>query len=238
MNSCVNETLFDALFARALAEDAAREAESAPDDAELAAAFPERARHRRLLRRYVRAEKKGKYTPAAVIWLKRAAVIILCAATVAFAAALTDVNVRGAIKKAIFSIFSDHLETVMEQPGGDHVDIYDFEIGYIPDGYVLTESYEDEQRRSYSYNYGIDFIDLTIRGNKETYLTFDNETPILEEITINGNDGYINYSPEPDAIDGRFYTTLFYFDHGVLIKMSTSCGKDETIKIAENIVIK
>ena len=155
MNNEIKESLVDAFFAAALRQYAVDEANGFPSDDELTEKFPLEAKHKRLKRKYSKREKRRRAQAGPVVYLKRAAVIALSVIAVTFALLMTDVDVRGEVKKAVAEFFDKYVKinfSYSDEPEDDeNSDVYSFEIGYIPEGFELAESDELKTSRDYIY---------------------------------------------------------------------------------------
>ena len=108
--------------------------------------------------------------------------------------------------------------------------LYDYEIGYIPEGYELKSSKEREYWRSYTYpNSEGSYISISISNSSNSSIAVDNEYYEYTEMIINGKTVHLFY----DDID--LAGTLICNESDYVIKISGTVNKDEFIKIFENI---
>lgn len=117
------------------------------------------------------------------------------------------------------------------EPVTENKDIYDLEIGYIPDGFELSQSDENINYREYIYyNKSDQYLVVGIYLSKETEIAISKEDDAeYEKIKLNDTDAYIYYV-ESDKTGSITYSNSVY-----LVNITGIIEKDELIKIAENI---
>ena len=110
-------------------------------------------------------------------------------------------------------------------------DIYDLEIGYIPDGFELSESHEIDGARDYFYFNGPDeylVIGFFDSDKAEYSLSYDDSAE-YDQIKLNGTDAYIFYNKQEKT------GTILYGNDVYYVNITGIVEKDELIKVAESI---
>ena len=237
MNEALRESIFEAYLTAALREHMRKEAESAPSDEELRKMFPRDKKDEKRLKEYIRLERKqekrerGQSAP--LVFLKRAAIIAMAVVSLSTAVMLTDTDIRAAVEHAVVEFFDKYAKVNFRysDDAGDEVDIYKLSIGYIPDGYELIESDEEEPYRDYMYYSDKDdlFLSIGISYSNNTESDVDIEHMDMTEITVNGYNGYMFYNEEMQA------GCLLLGNQVLAISVDVELSKDELIRIAENI---
>lgn len=241
------EELFDAICREEFLRYIKKESESYPSKEELDAMYSVPKRGRRRLLRAIKAERYGK--PLLVVYLRRAAVILLVTITVAFGVLMTNTEVRAAISKAIIEWYEKYIEfdfnggkeTVVkiddtEESSDDSEKsfesnpLYDYEIGYIPEGYELESSKERERMRNYIYYDSIDnCVMISINDSNHSTYSVDIENNEYSEIIINGRNAYCLYD------DNIGSGSIIAKESEYVIYVYGTVKKEELIKIFENI---
>ena len=204
-------------------------------------------RGRRRLMRAIKAEQYGK--PLFVVYLQRVAILLLVTITVAFGALMTNTEVRAAIgnviiewcEKYIKFDFNGGKDTIVDiddtKESSDTSDqsfesnpLYDFEIGYIPEGFELESSYEIEYMRSYTYHDSEgSYISISISHSNNYSIAVDIENYEYTEMIINDKNVYLMYD------DNKKDGTIICNESDYTIKVYGAVKKEELIKIFENI---
>lgn len=246
------EELFDAICREEFLRYIKKESETYPSKEELDAMYTVSKRGRRRLMRAIKAERYGK--PLFVVYLQRVAIILLVTITVAFGVLMTNTDVRAAIGKVFIEWYEKYVK--FDFNGGEGVNIkiedtkensnensgentepsfesnplYDYEIGYIPEGYELRSSYEMPDERAYMY-YFLDESYISISINNPNYYStwIDNERLEYTELTIDGKTVYLFSDENP------VYNLILYYASDYVINVNGTVEKEELIKIFENI---
>lgn len=163
--------------------------------------------------------------------IKKAAAIILILSSIAGMFLATNAEARDKIYSWIiedhgtYSIFKAKKPAIEEEI----LDIDDLEIKYIPDGFELLEIQRGNINKIYQYANKSEefvFINFSNISKKINGTNFDTEDAVLEEIMINGNNGYIwNHN----------INYLLWQQNGIECFISGNISREEIIKIGENI---
>lgn len=230
-----NEILFDALCKAAFTQYVTDEAKKLPSQEETDALFPAPKKGLRHLKRALKAKKHGK--PLSIIYLRRAAVIMLATVSFAFGILLSNNEIRASIKDTIVEWYNEYIgfnfcgekKTVVENENEEKL-LSDYEIGYIPDGFELVDTTEFDHERSYMYCNEIgEYVCISITDSTNSTINADHENAEYTEITINGNTAYFLY--DDTLKDG----SITWSESVYTITVFGNTEKQELIKTAENI---
>ena len=241
------EELFDAICRAEFSRYIKNKCETYPSKEELDAMYSVPKRGRRRLMRAIKAEQYGK--PLFVVYLQRVAILLLVTITVAFGVLMTNTEVRAEIgnviiewcEKYIKFDFNGGKETIVEiddtEGSSDTSDqsfesnpIYDYEIGYIPEGFDLENSKERGYTRNYIYYDAIDnCVGISINDSNHSTYSVDIENNEYTEIIINGKKAYCLYD---DSVGSG---SIIANEAEYIIYVYGTVSKEELIKIFENI---
>ena len=143
----------------------------------------------------------------------------------------TNVHAREAFVNWIRQIFPDHV--LYQFTGEDQSGPDQYSIGWIPEGFILTDSDADDRSEYYIYEKAEQMVIIEFRkaGSLE-YTEFSGyEQAILTDATINGKETFIYQDSNSDKVN----LTIFDREKGYLIEIDTNIGAEATIRIAENI---
>lgn len=233
MNKNLKEDVFDTVLASAFAEYVDREMESYPSQKKLDEMYPI---HKDGLRKIKRSIKKSRPGSKAVVYFRRVAVVFIAAVELFAGVMATSTEVRRAVGDAIVSwfdkfasiSFGDEPHLPAETKIIENVD--SFEIGYVPDGLALVETFEDKDNRKYTYSSDDGrFLHISIYSTNSAEYAGDIELSQYDPLKINDVEGHIFYN-----IEERF-GSLFFKNSGYTVMISCILDRDELIKVAENI---
>lgn len=114
-----------------------------------------------------------------------------------------------------------------------------YTLGYVPEGYELTESYKYGREYAtmcnqvYEDSFGnkLEFLQRIIGKDEESIL--NTEYSVVEEISVNGLKATYVYNTKLE------FNMIVWCDDSYLFKVSSDgISKEELIKIAENIIIE
>ena len=231
----VKEEVFDALLTAALAEYVDETDRALPTDEELAKLYPIPKKARRI---YKRLAKKRKYRkPMPLVYARRAAVILLAAAALSFGVLMTNSNVRAAVASSVVEWYEKYIQIRFSgdrQEGESSITatVESLEIGYIPTGFGLIDSNEDERTREYFYmkDDGTDhYIMIGIYSSDASVVDADIEYMEYEAITINGQEAHLLYNEE------ERYGVIVFGNPVYTVSLTADLERSELIKVAENI---
>ena len=148
-----------------------------------------------------------------------------------FGVLLTQPEVFAAVKNVFRNVFDkfDKYEYVGEEVTVDNFD-NSFRLGYVPDGYYLSEG-----------NYTLSYIMLTYTNETDDLIFeygiandltayYDNEHNSYYEFEHNGAE-YFFY----ESNDSDFKNMIMWFEDGYSFSIAAHLSKEELVKIAENL---
>lgn len=191
------------------------------------------------IKKVKRKIKEKKYhRPLYIMYLQRAAIIVLATISIISGVFITSEKVRAAVKDTVIEWYDKYIKFDFSQKNLDNADtsndnpvnIESLKIEYIPEGFELQAKDEVSQHREYNYfdSYG-NYVIIGIHESSATELLSDIEYSQLKETTINGFSAYVLVN------DSDAYTTVIFGNESFAVMVDTAISKEETIKIAENI---
>lgn len=152
---------------------------------------------------------------------KTARILLAAAVLLALAIATTAIAVPLA-RRANVTQLSDHGQYEVADPE-NAPDVDGITVGYVPDGFVLTEEYE----HLYVYENGgrtftVEKVELDAR------ISFDTEDYLSESITINGAPGIYHHSDSG-------YNGIIFNNGEYIFMIDGNISKEELVKIAQNV---
>ncbi len=148
-----------------------------------------------------------------------------------FGGLLTQPEVFAAVQNVFRSVFDkyDKYEYVGEELTFENFD-NSFRLGYVPDGYYLSEG--NYSRMSVKLTYKNENKDIKFKYGIAESLSanYDNEHNSYDKFYSNGIE-YHYY----ESNDSDFYNTLIWYDSGYDFSILAHLSKGELVKIAENL---
>ncbi|MCM1544817.1 MAG: DUF4367 domain-containing protein [Ruminococcus sp.] len=227
----LNEDLFDAVLQKAFCDYERAELSSLPDIEILAEAYPIPKKEEKFFKRLAKEKMYGKSLKR--VYLERAAVVFVCL-IMAFATALfSSPVVRAAVKDVIiewFQMYTSFDFTAIKSKSNEQLNLKEVKIGYVPDGYELTDFYETSQGIRYQYQADSkEMMVVSIFKNDGKKFFLSNDDLNYEKTEINSYDAWIAY--RDDVPSG---TVIIIYDE-FSVSVSGDFSKAELIKISENI---
>ena len=244
MYNKVQEEIFDGMLRAALKEYVIQEGNALPPKEELDKKYPSSKKE---LKKYLRIAKARKYNISLpLLYLRRAAVVFLVFVSVTFGVLITNGEVRAAIRNAVVEWYDEYAQISFSESADksntsktddestseaeEIPDLKDLKIGYIPEGFELSNSTEEDISRVNTYlSESGKCIIIGLYASGSADLTADVEKTEYEEIYIGGNEAYVFYSEAEQTgvlIFGNVKNTVW---------IQAMCDRSEIIKIAENI---
>ena len=233
----LRDNVFDGILTAALNEFITEELRLLPTDDELSVMYPTSEKQLKQYRK--KAKQKQRKVPTLPVYLKRIAVIALAVISVVFGVLMTNEGVRAAIVKSFITWYDKYVEfdfSRYEEPEKEEEEtdplaaIESLVIGYVPDGYVLSDSVEETGYRQYFYMTETgEHLVIDISTSKGSSIGLDHENSDLEKLSLGGKDMYLSYN------DTEGVGTIAFGNEMYTVLVSGIVTKDELIKIAENI---
>lgn len=186
--------------------------------------FEPSAAHREAIRRLIDGSlRKGKRH----VLFRRIAAIAAIAILFFSTVMVTNVHAREAVVRWLRQVFPDH---VLYQFFGEPTDeLYHYTIGWIPEGFELTDYGEAPGEIYYIYMNGadgilIDFFDLG-HWDELALLGYDNYT--LTDTIVNGLEAVIYQDNESSNVD----VVVFDSSHGMVICVNSNIKLDLVLDV-------
>ncbi|MBQ7475163.1 MAG: hypothetical protein IJS78_04510 [Clostridia bacterium] len=247
------EKEFDNLLKRAFEEYRIRENEDLPADDELRALYPPDEEDRL---RCLEAVRKKERSSAAQKVLKRAAVIVLAVISATSAALMMNENVRASVLGTITKPYKNHfLVSFTDEGFFDGADIDDIAVGYVPEGYVLLDTYEKwksefpesrlivicdpEKNPEAPGRSGPGSVTVHIRTDVNVSEFSDETLEMAEEISINGMAAVWAHADFEYEGEDLAWGKIVFGNKNLVIEIQyIGVDHDEALKIAEGITGK
>lgn len=234
MSSNIREDTFDDLLAVAFERYMEDELSKLPSEEELAKMYPIPMKQMREMQRYARRLQYRNSKP--MVYLKRVAVACLVIISLTIAVLAVSPTVRDAIKETVVTWHEKYVQVDFAQADDSHndkneiTDVYQLNIGYIPDGFDLVSSSEERDGREYLYmSQTGDYLIVSIDKSESAFVGIDIEVSEYQEFKINGDDGCMSYNSE-------FGTGTLVFGNDIYtVLISGTVEKAELFRIARNI---
>lgn len=230
MNAAAKNKIFDIVLAEALKECMDEELEEvdrivADEKYELSPQFDRDMK--KFINSIGRKDRIKKYARNCV----KAVVSLAAVFGIFFGVLLTQPNVFAAVQNVFRSVFDTHdmYEFVGEELTIENFD-NSFRLGYVPDGYCLSEGFYSSMSVTLFYKNKTDKIIFEYGIAETASIQLDNEHNSYYEFEYNGTE-YHYY----ESNDSDFSSTLLWYDEGYDFEIFAHLPKDELIKIAENI---
>lgn len=165
----INDDIFDSILTSAFNDYINKQIENEPTDDELAEKYPI---PKNGLKRILKAIKEQKYhRPMYIVYLQRVAVTVLILAATVFSLLMSNSKIRAAVTDVIIEWYKTHIKIEFTSDPSDDTETtpiseYSLQIGYIPEGFELVDTYEFNQNLAiYTYKNKDNYIKI------EFYLT-------------------------------------------------------------------
>ena len=230
MNVAIREQIFDIVLKEALRESMEREFKKIDEMVldephEFSPEFEKKMR--KTINSVGRKDRIKKYARNCVKAVVSAAAVF----GIVFVVLLTQPSVFAAVQNVFRSVFDkyDKYEFVGEELTFDNFD-NSIRLGYIPDGYYLSEGDYSTINVTLFYKNETNEIIFEYGIANFTSMLHDNEHNTYYEFEYNGTDYHYYESNDKD-----FESMLLWYENGYYFSIYAHLPKDELIKIAENI---
>lgn len=235
----MNDEAFDSLLTNAFEKDLDNTITQTPSDEELAEKYPVSEKSLEKLR-YTFGERDRKRAVSRAITQKAVAIAAVFCVTVSavFIPMLKNDSVEATVEGYVIDYFNDYV-TVNFAYSDDlsgPFNLSSFEIGYIPEGYILKDYFVDDVYNCPYYKYQSeedpsDFLLITVDPTGVFIPRLDTNNSTLTKMTINGLTTYIS------TADSVTYCSLVMGNRYHTVKISGCLSKAEIVKIAKSINI-
>ena len=235
MNSIgISEPVFEALFRQAVIDDYIDEIESIPPNEELAKIYSFTPEFElRMQNLFKRIRKKAAIAGIAK-HAKRAAAVLLIAATVFFGLLLTQPEVRAAVGNVVVKWFEQFTSITYHSEGAEeHTETREMRPTFLPDGYFesFVINLDNAMLVMFSNDAGDEIrFTYTVGNDISTAISVSNAHNTIEEYVINGTPALIVTAHDSDEQNG----VIFAYDDNV-VDIWGRLPIDLLIEIAESV---
>lgn len=233
----LNDSQFEALLKEAVCEYHIEELKAIPSNRELKATYTLSPEFYRKMDKILRAQEKVMRKYNIIRILKYAAIIVLMIGTLA----LTNSDVRAKIKEIFLEMFDEYAVMTFNSDSENVItslEDLDFELGYVPDGFELEYEIKVGNVENICYKNVKNsedelFVKYSLISDEVTQIKSDNEGMMYENITIKGKlEGYFRSNEGNNKENVLIY---YNSEVGFYVNIMANLGREELIKIAENI---
>lgn len=228
----MGDDVFEALLKAAVIERGYAELEQYPPKEEIDRSYRDTGDS--AIRKLIKRFGKRKTIYRVLLRASKAAAVFLIITGIGFVILLQVDEVRVACVDFVKKTFSQYIrydiayDSDMEGKG--------FKAGYIPDGYVLTDTYRD------TFTYWVTYeneegnpLDMRCLLAGKISMQIDNEGFIIRDFMI-GNNRCQSFIAAKDTGKSKFNKLTMHTEQGLII-VTGFLTEEEMIKIAENLVL-
>ncbi len=225
----------DAMLASALIKVKNYDISSIPDDSEIDHTFS--ADFEKKINKIISSFDKNKFNVSVLRnTLTKAAVIILTLCIGAFSLIMISPQARADFKNAIMEFYETYIKfyfVTSDETSGDFVNYESITAEYIPQGFTLTETYNEYEAVGYRYaNEQENLVyNIYISLNDGLAVHTDKDKNNVEEILISGRDAYLISGENV----GKPYSTLIITGNKITVTVYGQLDRKEIIKVGESI---
>lgn len=219
--------IWESVLKAAVIENSLREIEDYPSDDEISKIeLP--VHYTETMQRFIRRHQRKKRAKLIAKYLWKSAAVIFIIMGIGFSILLPFDEVRATCKTVITKLYERYVEFVYEP--SDNIQDYVPEIGFIPNGFSITDQYSMDTEYTIIWtNKNDESIKLTCLKRKHS-IQIDNEHYLISDIKVNDYAGKYFMSTDDDFDDLLIWDT----ENSYYI-LRANLSKDILLKIAENI---
>ncbi len=228
----IDNSVFEALFRQAVIDDYNEEIDSIPSKDELMEIISFSPEFDLRMKKLFARERRKDFYRKALSHSKRAAAVLVVAATLIFGVLLFNPEVRAAVKNTVVKWYDKFTSFIFQSDGSDIDGEIEWNLGYLPPGFRENSVEKLGKVTNMVYvNDSGDTIYISCRpeGN-DTNISVDNENHLIESETINGHEAYIAKATNNDFENGVIWSMKGY-TFNIWSKLSI----DELIAIAQSV---
>ena len=228
MREPLSDELFEVVLRQAVYDADMADLEAFPPEEELNRKYPISKKDLKEFGRLQKAQARG--ISVRTLLVRRVAIIAMTVFAVVFGGLMLHPEIRAGVSHIVVQQFEKfNLFSHDENGEAKHfLTVDDVIIGYIPEGFELTNEIVNETRRTYCYVKGENDFILSIVLSAWTDVGVDNEHD-YEIRYINHRELHISYDNKTQS------GAIVIPDETVTITISGNIAKDELVRIAENI---
>lgn len=248
MNKSLNDAVFDTILQKAFLDAADQELQALelPEKVTYDAAYQKGER-----KAYHKKVSKRRKSFLAVGSVKKVAIVVVCLTLGGLIATVPKVgadfrNFATTFYEKYFTITANNIPvdatsaydtpaSTPDIPEGYTMDTENFTFGYIPKDYTVFDSMENSMVCVYRFSNRPDVrrgLSITITALEATDASFDNENSTIEDIQIQGQDGYYIHFGMDDSY------AIVWADETWLYTVEGFLSKEELVRVAENVTVK
>jgi len=225
-NNKVSEDVFDAVLKNAFADAFKLELKEYEAEAEKYKTVLPTAKQKKAARRAYNAQSRG--AGWGIVITRRVAAAVLIAFSLGSGMMLSAPAVRAAVVDTVIEFFDKYMSFDFSEKAGGVV-IGDYTLGYLPDGYTLSDSFKSDAKSAYVFSNGILNIRISIMPGDISKRNIDNENYEMKVLNITDYTAY-SFAPNDPEMDN--IVIMGNADISITFKSNNSI--DELIKIAKN----
>ena len=234
INKSVDEAVFDAILTQAFrdAAEADMKEEALDKDFVPVKLTPEHLRIEQKAYKRYEVQRKRRVNANRYAGLRRAVSCILIVGTIGFVTMFAVPPVRAAVIDAVVEFFDRYTSFDFWGYGrSEALKLGDYELGYIPDGFELTEQEKTRLSSKYTLTNSETGIAILIKfvPTNSTTVQHDSEHSEYDVVDVNDYTAYLVESEVDETL------RLMYNDGTNVITITGALSQKEILKIAENI---
>lgn len=239
-NKKQKESLFDALLAYAVKENAINEINEIPTEEQIKESMSFSEAFESKMQRLIKKHRHKRFLRTTYKYSKKVAMLVSIIISLGFGTLMTAEAVQHAVISTVVEWYEDYngfiFKNTSNKSDKEILDKAKIKLPtYIPDGFELSESEEYEGFKLYLYknNKGKNLIfnSTVVIDKSETLI--DNEYTDYEIIEINGNEVYL-FSGKGGDYD---YASAIWIEGNVKYEIESWIGTIEVIRMVKNINI-
>ena len=229
MREPLSDELFEVVLKQAVYDADKADLEELPSEEELNQAYPLPEKAHKEFDRLQKAQTRGISVRAMLV--RRVAIITITALAVVFGGLMLHPDIRAGVSHIVVQQFEKfNLFRHDENGEAKHfLTVDDVTIGYIPEGFELTDEIVNETRRTYYYRNATNNFSISIVLAAWTDVGIDNEHE-YEIMIKNKREIHVSYNEEAQA------GAIVIPGEDVIISVSGNLAKDELLKIVDNMI--
>lgn len=225
----MDDKRFEELLEKAFEIEQYNEISREPSMEELSEAAPFTDKQLEEVKKMCKKDKKLPWTK----YVGKAAAVILCISLAGFGLMMADPGIRATVQDGIASLVDQYVNIDFSESSKTmSIDITKTEVGYIPEGFELTEEISEDGNLSFVYTDTEErylFIDVVESG--EIFISYELDEHNVTYRNINGYDAYITYDELTEQ------GSVCWGNSNFTVVISGFTSREELIKTAEGITV-
>jgi len=223
VNRKVDEAVFDAILEQAFSDVIEEDFEKLKSESESCTISSETdLKIRKMIAKAGKADQR-KLTRTV---LRIASVVLVVMLNLGLIGILMVPSVNAEVKNVFADLFEKYVSFETTKNNRTAVTTREYEIGYIPERFELTQK-EETYLRFDELNQGDKYILINISDEDFSRMSFNSENTVATIVDINGTDAHLNY------FDDNYI--LFWYNGYHFFAIYSNIPEHEIVKIAENV---